>query len=93
MEGRLIEGREPALCSLVCWLQICITVAMLFSSPIFQSAPSEMQLWPLVPLFANRLMEIGYFLLGKAPAMVCTTPSIERLFRQVHRTRFNVTEP
>lgn len=61
---------KHAFCSPICCLQVCITVAMLFSSPVFQGSPSQMLLWPLVPLFVNRVMEIGSFLLGKAWAMV-----------------------
>lgn len=57
-------------------LQICVTVAMLFSSPIFQGSPSHCFLWPLVPLFVNRIMEIGLFMLGRTSAMVLSTKSV-----------------
>ena len=43
---------------------------MMVNSPVFQRSLTETQLWPLIPMLAIRMMEIGCFLLGHASVMV-----------------------
>ena len=55
--------------------QVCITSAMLVNSPVFQRPPAQTQLWPLIPMLAIRMMEIGCFLLGHVTVMASTHPA------------------